>query len=331
MQLKLMDSYNRQMGSMRVSVTDRCNFRCIYCMPEEGLDWFESKKLLTFDEIERVVRIVVRMGIKEIRLTGGEPLVRKGVVKLIERLSNLEGLEDLSLTTNGFLLKEQAANLVAAGLKRINVSLDSLVREKFFKLVRRDALHKVMEGLEELEKYPQLRPIKVNVVAMRGFNDDEIIEFAKLARRKPYNVRFIEFMPLEADQIWKKNEVLTGREILEKINTYKKLIPLKNEDPSSTSRNYQFEDGIGRIGFINPVSEPFCSTCNRIRMTADGMFRTCLFSHVETDLRTPLRNGCSDEELAQILLNAVKKKEFKHHINDSSFKRTARTMSQIGG
>ncbi len=332
MQLKLIDSYNRQMGSMRVSITDRCNFRCVYCMPEEGLDWFDSKKLLTFDEIERIVRIVVRMGVKEIRLTGGEPLVRKGVANLIRRLSQIEGLEDLSLTTNGFLLKELAGDLAAAGLKRINVSLDSLVKEKFFKLTRRNALHKVMEGLEELEKYPQIRPIKVNVVAMRGFTEDEIIDFARLARRKPYIIRFIEFMPLEADRIWKKEDVLTGKEILEKINTtYMKLVPMGGEDPSSTSKNYQFEDGIGQIGFINPVSEPFCSTCNRIRMTADGMFRTCLFSQVETDLRTPLRNGCSDEELEQILLKAVKGKELKHHINDSSFKRTTRTMSQIGG
>jgi len=331
MQLKLVDSYHRQMGSMRVSVTDRCNFRCVYCMPEEGLNWFESKKLLTFDEIERIVKIVVDMGVKEIRLTGGEPLVRKGLPKLIEKLSNIEGLEDLSLTTNGFLLREQAADLVAAGLKRINVSLDSMVREKFFKLVRRDALHKVMEGLEELEKYPELRPIKVNVVAMKGFNDDEVIDFAKLARRKPYVIRFIEFMPLEADQIWKREDVLTGKEIRERINTYKKLVPIGKEDPSSTSKNYRFEDGIGEIGFINPISEPFCATCNRIRMTADGMFRTCLFSHVETDLRTPLRNGASDEELRQILLAAVKGKELKHHINDSSFRRTARTMSQIGG
>jgi cyclic pyranopterin phosphate synthase len=300
-------------------------------MPEEGLDWFDNQKLLTFDEIERIVKIVVGMGVTEIRLTGGEPLVRKGLPKLIERLSKIGGLEDLSLTTNGFLLKELAGDLAAAGLRRINVSLDSLVKEKFFKLTRRNSLHKVMEGLEEAEKYPQLRPIKVNVVAMKGFTEGEIIDFAKLARRKPYVIRFIEFMPLEADRIWKKKDVLTGQEILEKINTYKKLVPTGGDDPSSTSRNYRFEDGIGRIGFINPVSEPFCSTCNRIRVTADGMFRTCLFSHIETDLRTPLRNGCSDKELEQILSQAVKGKELKHHINDNTFKRTARTMSQIGG
>ncbi|TAK25515.1 MAG: GTP 3',8-cyclase MoaA [Chloroflexota bacterium] len=329
----LVDSYGRQMGDLRISITDRCNFRCVYCMPEEGLRWLKNDKVLTVDEIVRVAGLFVKMGIRGIRLTGGEPTVRAGLPDLIRRLNPLldEGLQSLSLTTNGFRLKELAGPLADAGLTRINVSLDSLVRDKFHRITRRDCLHQVLEGLEELERHPTIRPIKVNAVAMRGFTEDEVIPFAELARRKQYVVRFIEFMPLDADGNWQRDQVLAGREIYEMIHAWKPLAPV-SVDPSSTSRVYRFADGIGEIGFINPVSEPFCSTCDRLRITADGQIRTCLFSIDEWDLRGPMRDGAEDWQLAEIIQRAVGHKELKHHINEGpAFHRASRSMSQIGG
>lgn len=331
---QLIDSYGRHIRNLRVSVIDKCNFRCVYCMPAEGLPWLPKASLLTFDEIEHLCTLGVRMGIREIRLTGGEPTVRKGLPELIRRLSALQalGLKHLSLTTNGLLLKAMAKDLAEAGLTRINVSLDSLNRETFHRLTRRDALQAVLAGLEEVERYPSIRKIKVNAVAMRGVTEAELVQFCELARRKPYQVRFIEFMPLDADNLWKPDDILTGRELVEIIGReFMPLVPTGEDEPSATARTYRFADGIGEIGFINPVSEPFCRTCDRIRLTADGNLRTCLFSLVETDLRTPLRAGATDAELADILLGAVWEKEMKHHINDTSFVRTKRSMSQIGG
>ncbi|ACZ42110.1 molybdenum cofactor biosynthesis protein A [Thermobaculum terrenum ATCC BAA-798] len=327
---KFIDSFGRHIEDLRISVIDKCNFRCTYCMPAEGLPWLKKSELLTFDEIERLVRISVERGIKSVRVTGGEPTVRAGLPELIHRLVNIPGLEDVSLTTNGFLLRKMAKDLAEAGLTRINVSLDTLVREKFQHITRRDHLSEVLAGLEELEKYPSIRPIKINTVAIRGFTEPEVLDFARLARRKPYVVRFIEFMPLDADQTWSPDKILTGREIFEMINAVYPLVPV-DTDPSSTSRVYRFADGKGEIGFINPVSEPFCSTCNRIRITADGQLRTCLFSTWETDLRTPLRSGMSDDQIGEIMLQAIKKKEMKHKINEPGFVRASRTMSQIGG
>jgi cyclic pyranopterin phosphate synthase len=273
------------------------------------------------------------MGVDQIRLTGGEPTVRKDLPKLIAKLHEIEGLNSLSLTTNGVLLKDLAKDLAAAGLTRINVSCDSLLREKFHQLTRRDDLHRVLEGLEELEKYPTIAPIKINAVAMRGFTEDEVVPFALLARRKPYVVRFIEFMPLDADQNWDKSMVLTGdeiREIIEREVGPMELIP--SADPAETSIKYRFKDGLGEMGFINPVSHPFCASCDRIRITAEGMLRTCLFAHIETDLKKVIRSGVSEEVLEETIRRAVWKKEMKHHINDGeAFKRTKRSMSQIGG
>lgn len=329
----LHDSYGRRIKNVRISVTDRCNFRCIYCMPAEGLEWLKRDQILSFEEIERLTRILVKLGVEQVRLTGGEPLVRKDVTKLVASLSKIEGIESLSLTTNGVLLKDLAKPLAEAGLTRVNVSLDSLLREKFHQLTRRDDLKRVLEGLEELEKYPSIYPIKVNAVAMRGFTEEEVVPFALLARRKPYVIRFIEFMPLDADQIWKKEDVLTGDEIkaiIEREVMPMELIPA--EDPSETATRYRFIDGVGEMGFINPVSHPFCRMCDRIRITAEGALRTCLFAHVETDLKTVLRSGASDEVVAETIRRAVWKKELKHHINDgAAFKRTLKTMSQIGG
>jgi len=328
----LVDSYGRRIKNMRISITDKCNFRCTYCMPAEGLPWLKKAEILTYEEITRISRIAVSIGIEQIRLTGGEPLVRRDVPDLVRQLRQIEGLHSLSLTTNGVLLKQQARALAEAGLTRINVSLDSLDREKFCQLTRRDQFNQVLEGLEELENYPSIHPIKINAVAMRDFSETEVLDFARLARRKAYVMRWIEFMPLDADQIWRKEDILTGSEIKAIIETvYGPLVPITTGDPSETARRYTFSDGIGEVGFINPVSEPFCSTCDRIRLTADGQLRTCLFATEETDLRSVIRSGAADEEIAQVLRQAVWHKELKHYIGDKRFKRANRSMSRIGG
>jgi GTP 3',8-cyclase len=326
----LRDGHGRLIGDLRVSVTDRCNFRCQYCMPAEGLPWLERSELLTFEEIERLVRLLVPLGVRSVRLTGGEPLVRRELPKLISMLSAIDGLEDLSLTTNGYLLARMADELVAAGLERINVSLDSLSRDRFFQMTRRDSLPQVIGGLEALERFPQLGPVKVNCVAMRGFTEDEVLPFAELARRKPYQVRFIEFMPLDADHAWSEDRVLTGAEIREMIDRVHPLEPVERE-PHATAKVWRFRDGHGEIGFVNPVSEPFCADCDRIRLTAEGKLRTCLFSLHETDLRAPLREGAGDEQLVEAIRDAVWRKELKHHVSEPGFRQPPRTMSQIGG
>jgi len=378
----LRDSWGREIKSLRVSVTDKCNFRCRYCMPAEGLEWLERHELLTFEEIARLVRVLARMGVDEVRLTGGEPLVRRDLPTLVGMLAQTPGVRDLSLTTNGVLLDRFAAPLVEAGLRRLNVSLDSLSHIRFAEITRRDALDRVLAGLEEAERYPELRPIKVNCVAIKGFTEEEVPALAELARRKPYVVRFIEFMPLDADQAWRGDDVLTGGEIralieehwpLEEVPALAELarrkpyvvrfiefMPLDADQAwrgddvltggeiralieerwpleelpakaSSTARRFRFADGAGEIGFVNPVSEPFCSTCDRIRLTADGQLRTCLFSRREWDLKTPLRDGSSDERLDELIRFAVAHKELKHKINDPGFVRASRSMSQIGG
>jgi cyclic pyranopterin phosphate synthase len=326
----LHDSWGREIKSLRVSVTDKCNFRCRYCMPAEGLEWLERDELLSFEEIERLVRVLARMGVDEVRLTGGEPLVRRDLPVLVGMLASTPGVRDLSLTTNGVLLDRFAAPLVDAGLRRLNVSLDSLSHVRFAEITRRDALDRVLAGLAEAERHPELRPIKVNCVAIRGFTEEEVPALAELARRKPYVVRFIEFMPLDADQAWRGDDVLTGNEIRALIEERWQLEELPTK-PSSTARRFRFADGAGEIGFVNPVSEPFCSTCDRIRLTADGQLRTCLFSRREWDLKTPLRDGSSDARLEELIRFAVAHKELKHKINDPGFVRASRSMSQIGG
>jgi GTP 3',8-cyclase len=328
----LVDSYGRHIKSMRISITDKCNFRCTYCMPAEGLPWLKKAEILSYEEIERISRVAVEMGIEQIRLTGGEPLVRRDIPELVRQLRQIPGLHSLSLTTNGILLKQQAKALAEAGLTRINVSLDSLVREKFAQLTRRDHLSQVLEGLAEMEKYPAIHPIKINAVAIRGYTEEEVLDFARLARRKAYTVRWIEFMPLDADQIWRKEDILTGGEIKQIIEAaYGPLQQITNGDPAETSRRYTFSDGIGEVGFINPVSEPFCASCDRIRLTADGQLRTCLFATEETDLRAIVRTTTDNELLEQTIRQAVLHKELKHYIGDKRFKRANRSMSRIGG
>jgi cyclic pyranopterin phosphate synthase len=326
----LVDGHGRTIGDLRISVTDRCNFRCQYCMPAEGLPWLDRAEVLSYEEIARLAGLLGRMGVHEIRLTGGEPLARRDLHRLVALLSADANLTDLSLTTNGFLLRRQLPDLVAAGLRRLNVSLDSLAPDRFFELTRRDALAQVLDGLEAAEAYPELRPIKVNVVAIRGFTEDEVLRFAELARRKPYEVRFIEFMPLDADHSWGPDRVLPNHELRAMIEAVHPLVPLGRET-SGTATRFEFADGGGRMGFISPVSRPFCSDCNRIRLTADGRLRTCLFSLNETDLRTPLREGATDADLEALIRGAVWRKELKHHINEPGFVQPARSMSQIGG
>jgi cyclic pyranopterin phosphate synthase len=292
--------------------------------------WLDRSELLTFEEMERLVGVLVEMGVHDVRLTGGEPLIRRELPRLVSMLAAIPGLRELALTTNGYQLERDAEALVSAGVTRFNVSVDSLQRERFSEITRRDALAKVLRGLEVLASFPEAHPIKVNAVAMRGFTEAEVIPFARFAREHPYEVRFIEFMPLDADHAWTADDVLTGEEVRAAIH---EVFPLEPEPrkPNATARTYRFADGRGRIGFINPVSEPFCADCNRIRVTADGQLRTCLFSLRETDLRAVLRSGADDDELEAVLRDAVWRKELKHHIGDPGFVQPARTMSAIGG
>ncbi len=326
----LIDGHGRAIGDVRVSVTDRCSFRCQYCMPADGLPWLERREVLSFEEIARLVALLSDMGVHDVRLTGGEPLVRREFPHLVSMLSEIEAVRDLSVTTNGFLLERDAEALVRAGVTRFNVSIDSLQRDRFFEMTRRDALPRVLRGLEVLAAFPEAHPIKVNAVAMRGFTEQEAIPFAEFARSHPYEVRFIEFMPLDADHSWTPDSVLSGDEIRAAIHAVHPLEPEPRE-PSATARVYRFADGQGRIGFINPVSDPFCGDCNRIRLTADGKLRTCLFSLNETDLRAPLRDGADDAQLEQVIRDAVWAKELKHHVNDPGFVQPLRSMSAIGG
>jgi cyclic pyranopterin phosphate synthase len=328
---KLRDRLGRRINNLRVSVTDRCNFRCIYCMPAEGLAWVPREEVLTFEEIERLVRIAVGLGIDKVRLTGGEPLVRRDLHVLVRKLCAIDGLEDLSLTTNGLLLSEQAKALSEAGLRRVNISLDSLLEETFRHLARRDGLEAVLRGLDAAGEHFQ-GPVKVNAVLLRGINDGEIPAFAALARKRGFEIRFIEFMPLDADAIWSRQTLVPGREVLERIAERHALIPDPEGDPSAPSRDYVFADGApGKIGFINSVTEPFCEQCNRVRITADGKLRTCLFSLSETNLLELIRSGASDASIAAAFRDAVWRKEPGHKINQPDFVRSSRTMSQIGG
>ncbi len=327
----LQDRLGRKINNLRVSVTDRCNFRCSYCMPEEGMEWLARDRILSFEEITRFVRIATGLGINKVRLTGGEPLVRKNLDVLVRMLAELPGIEDMSLTTNGVLLGEQAARLSAAGLRRINVSLDSLVKETFLRLTKRDALSKVLESLD-VATYHFEGPIKVNALILRGVNDHEIEDFAELARNRAFEIRFIEFMPLDAQNQWTRQTMMSGEEILRRIGKVHPLVLDPDRRPHAPSRDYIFADGAGgKIGFINSVTEPFCDSCNRIRITADGKLRTCLFSVDETNVLDLLRGGASDQEIGEVIRKAVWDKEPGHKINSPDFVPASRSMSQIGG
>ena len=328
---RLIDTFNREHTNLRISVTDQCNFRCIYCMPED-MQFMEDDAIMTFDEIVHLARIFVDLGINKIRLTGGEPLVRRGVPELIKRLGEIKGLKDISLTTNGIGLITQAKDLYDAGLRRINVSLDTLDEAKFEQMTRRKVLSKVLEGLQEAQRCG-FDPIKVNAVAMKGFTDDEIVDLAKFARDNSYQLRFIEFMPLDADDIWGRNMFIPGKEIINKIDAVYPLnqVSMNGDTKHDPAKLYRFDDGKGDVGFISSVTEPFCEQCNRVRLTADGQLRTCLFSIIETDLLTPLRAGAPDETIENLIIEAVKQKEPGHQINAVNFVKPKRNMSMIGG
>ena len=331
MKQQMLDSFGRIHTNLRISVTDVCNFRCIYCMPED-MTFMPDAALMTFDEILHLARIFVALGANKVRITGGEPLVRPGVPALIRQLTQLDGLKDISLTTNGIGLIKQAHALYDAGLRRINISLDTLNEEKFEQMTRRKMLSRVLEGLKTAQECG-FNPIKVNAVAMRGFTDDEIVDLATFARQNDYQLRFIEFMPLDADDVWGRNMYIPGKEIIGKINAVYPLTPVTQDGDakSDTAQRYRFSDNGNEVGVISSVSEPFCENCNRVRLTADGKFRTCLFSLTETDLLTPLREGVPDKAIMELILDAVAQKEAGHKINAADFIKPERNMSRIGG
>ncbi|MBV6509093.1 MAG: GTP 3',8-cyclase [Acidimicrobiales bacterium] len=324
---RLVDSFGRVHTDLRISVTDRCNFRCSYCMPAEGMQWIPREEILTFEEIERVATVAVdRFGVDTIRLTGGEPTVRARLPVLIDKLARLE--VDLALTTNGASLENMAHDLAAAGLRRINVSLDSLKADRFAELTRRDLLERVLGGIDAALD-AGLEPVKLNVVTMRGVNDDELLDFATYGRERGVEVRFIEFMPLDAGEAWDREMVVPAAEVLETISA---VHPLEKVDRGNEpAERFRYRDGAGTIGLIGSVTDPFCASCNRIRMTAEGQMRNCLFAVEEVDLRGLLRSGAGDDEIARVMSGCVSAKWAGHRIGEVQFIRPARSMSQIGG
>lgn len=326
---RLTDAFGRVHTSLRIAVTDRCNFRCVYCMPEE-MEFYPRSFILTYEEILRLARIAGGLGVDKIRLTGGEPLVRRDLPRLVRGLAELGTLRDLSLTTNGTRLEAMAGELREAGLQRINVSLDSLDPGRFAELTRRPMLESVLRGLEAAARVG-FDPIKVNVVAIRGYTEAELFAFAELARERRFQVRFIEFMPLDGDGVWNRERVLTAEEILAIIGSRYPLEPVTPPGSPEPATVYRFSDGRGEIGVIPTVTRPFCASCNRIRLTADGKLRYCLFAVEETDLKTPMRAGATDEELAWLFVDCVRGKWAGHLIDQPAFRRPERNMSQIGG
>lgn len=323
----LVDKYGRVATDLRISVTDRCNFRCTYCMPAEGIAWKPHNEILSFEEITRLVKIFVELGVKKVRVTGGEPLVRRDIESLIAMLTEIP-VPELAMTTNASKLRQKAGVLADAGLQRINVSLDSLRRERFEAIARFDGLDRVLDGLDAAREVG-LDPIKVNCVVMRGVNDDELIDFAEFSRQTGYRIRFIEFMPLDGDSAWSKGKVVSLEEIVETISA---RYPLIEGDRPGPAAEYRFEDQApGSIGVIASVTRPFCESCNRMRLTAEGQMLACLFALDDTDLRSLLRSGASDSEIAEAIKGTVAAKWAGHAIGNKDFTRPARSMSMIGG
>jgi cyclic pyranopterin phosphate synthase len=327
----LIDSFGRVHTNLRISVTDRCNIRCFYCMPAENVQFMERSELLTFEEIERFVRVAVPLGLRKIRLTGGEPLVRRNLNILVQKLAAIEGIDDIGLTTNGILLADQAVELRAAGLRRINVSLDALDPQKFEKITRRQGYEQVIAGIQAAQA-AGFDPVKVNAVAVRGLTEDEIVPFGHFARQTGVEIRFIEFMPLDADNAWQREKVLFAHEIVETLEReIMPLVPRPGQDPHAPASEFVFADGVGKIGFISSVSRPFCMSCDRFRITADGKLRNCLFSLEETDVKTMLRSGAGDSEIAQAIRDSIAAKKEGHEINTARFIQPERPMYSIGG
>lgn len=326
----LIDSFGRVHTSLRISVTDRCNIRCFYCMPETAR-FLPHAEVLTYEEIVRFARIVAQMGVNKLRLTGGEPLVRADLPRLIKMLSAVPGIRDIALTTNGILLNEHAQGLKDAGLQRLNISLDGLSEETFHSISRRKGLDRVLNGIFAARR-AGFEVIRLNAVAIRGITEAEIVPLGRFAREHGMEMRFIEFMPLDAEGNWQTEKVLSGKEIRGTLEAeFGALIPIQRHDPSQTAVDYEFADGPGRIGFINPVSQPFCHNCNRLRITAEGKIRNCLFSTHEWDVRDFLRDGASDEEIANVVRAAVHAKKAGHGIDSDQFVKPERAMYQIGG
>lgn len=326
----LKDRFDRQITDLRVSVTDRCNFKCFYCRTPQGSHFANRESLLTYEEIERLARIFVELGITKIRLTGGEPLLRKNLELLVGKLSSIGRLEDLALTTNGFDFYERADSFKSAGLTRVTISLDSLNRERFREITGYPDYGNVLMSIEKAKEL-KLEPVKVNCVLIRGVNDDEIVDFGKFASDWDVEVRFIEFMPIDEEEQWAREKVVTGSEILQMLKPEFDLLPLPRENESDTAQKFEISNGNGRIGLILPVSEPFCGNCSRVRLTADGKIRTCLFSLIEHDVRDRMRAGASDEEVRKFLVSTVLKKEKGHRIGEPDFVPPSRSMSYIGG
>lgn len=330
----MLDHYDRDINYLRVSITDRCNLRCTYCRPKEGISLKGHADILRYEEILRVVSQTVKMGLIKVRLTGGEPLVRRGFVEFAGNLKKIKGLQDISLTTNGILLAQYAEDIFRAGITRINISLDSLDKEKYFQITRGGNLDDVFNGIAAAEK-AGFAPIKINTVLMKGFNDNEALDFARLAFSKPFQVRFIEIMPVSEVSAGRSADFLPTRQLLETINRRFRLEPLagKKNKSDGPARLYKMKDGLGEIGFINPVSDHFCSTCNRLRLTADGKLRACLLNDVEIDLREALSRHCDDDELAGLIREAILLKPQRHDLDctDRHLKKCHRDMSDIGG
>jgi GTP 3',8-cyclase len=327
----LLDSFNRHLNYLRISLTDRCNLRCVYCMPEQGVSKLSHQDILTYEELLKLTHLSVRLGIEKIRLTGGEPLVRKGITDFIRSLKEIPEIRDISLTTNGVLLADQAPALWQAGVRRINISLDTLDREKYRAITRFDHFDQVWSAIQTAEAIG-FSPIKINVVVMRGINDDEILSFGRLSVEKPYHIRFIEFMPVGPETNWKSERFLSSEETLKRLQTLGPLKRINGQGFDGPAKRMAYEGARGEIGLISPMSEHFCPQCNRLRLTAEGLLRVCIFSDLETNLRIPLRQGASEEELMQIILEAVSRKPEAHALQTHPTpRRCQRPMSKIGG
>jgi cyclic pyranopterin phosphate synthase len=329
--MSLLDGFGRLHTNLRISVTDRCNIRCFYCMPAENVRFRPKNEILTFEEIVRFTRVAVDLGISKLRLTGGEPLVRHNLPDLVAPLARMAGVEDVALTTNGILLREQALALKQAGLHRLNISLDALSETLFEQIARRPGLDKVLDGIQAAIEAGFQR-IRLNAVSIRGLTEGEIVPLARFARQHGLELRFIEYMPLDADGQWRHDDVLSGGEVRAILHDQVgELGPVRDQDPSQPATDYEYRDGGGRVGFINSVTQPFCAACDRLRLTAEGQIRNCLFSTVEWDARLVMRSGGSDEDLADLLCASVAAKKAGHGIDTPDFVRPERAMYQIGG
>jgi len=326
---ELIDPFHRRINYLRISITDRCNLRCLYCMPKEGISRAGHSDILKYEEIIRIAEVAAKKGISKIRITGGEPLVRKGLPFLVESLVRIPGIKDLAMTTNGLLLRENARSLWDAGLRRLNISMDSLVPENYRRITGGGELALLWKGIKEALQIG-FNPIKINVVAIKGFNDMEILPFARLTISFPFEVRFIELMPI-GNPSWNHREFIPSKEIKKRIDEAFPLIPLNSGKEEGPARLYRIEGSQGQIGLISPMTEHFCDRCNRLRITADGKLRTCLFSDSEIDLKTIMRMGCSDQELERIIEDGIRKKPKMHGLSEEILKKCLRPMSQIGG